>query len=195
MSARKYFFVFPLIVFVALLFFSITTNEASPNLQQKVPEDLRLIIEKIKAGPAVDDSYTKREKLAEKIQEDYAKLKDLFDNERHNFGQKMAMILGKKATLLFEGETYRWKNNGIKDFWIKKRETYDKVEFDLEWAFIVFEEKETKEIEEMPDYDHIAYEHFTFKLLKQEEGEILKNLDGDGERSCRHTQICDCITR
>lgn len=192
MSARKYFFVFPLIFCVAFLFCSSINNEASPNLTQELPGAIRSIIDDIKAGPGVDDGYNKRVKLAEKIVADYANLKDLFDNERPNFGQKMAMVLGKKATLKFGDKTYRWKNNGIRDFWIKQRETHDKVEFDLEWAFIVFEEQET---EEMADYDHIAYEYFTFRLLVQPEGEILKNQDGGGERSCRHTRICDCITR
>ena len=69
---------------------------------------------------------------------------------------------------------------------------YQSVQFILNWAYIVSEEKET---EEMDDYDHIAYEAFEFHLYKPTEGKILKNQTGRGERSCRHTQICDCITR
>ncbi len=191
MSMRKYSFLFPLIVFVALLFFSSITNEASSQQEPVPPEIMDQFEGLIQAGPGVDDSELKIEKLAEKICRDYAKLRKLFEDEKGKYGKKMYLVLGKKATIVFGDVVYRGKDNII-NFWVRQRASYNSIEFDLEWAFIVFEEKGT---EEMADYDHIAYEYFKFKLLDLGKGEILKNQNGRGERSCRHTLICDCITR
>jgi len=191
MSMRKHSFLFPLIVFVALLFFSSITNGASSSLQTDVPSKLKTITGNIQAGPGIEDDELKKAKLAAKIYKDYAKLRKIFEDKKGNYGQKMYLVLGKKATLVFENVVYRGKCE-ISDFWVKQRDSHNSVEFDLEWAFIVYEEKVT---EEMDDYDHIAYESFTFRLLDLRKGEILTNQTGRGERSCRHTQICNCITR
>jgi hypothetical protein len=190
MSGRKYSYLFPLIVLVVFFLFSITTNEASSRLEKDVSAKLQTIIEKIKAGPGVDDPVKKREKLAEKIINEYAELKTIFESE-DSPGNKMAKILGKKATLVVGSEKYHGKKE-IRDFWNLMKAGHQHVDFTLKWAFIVFEEKIT---EEMEDYDHIAYEHFTFKLLDQPEGKILKNQDGEGGRSCRHIHGCECRTR
>lgn len=192
MSVRKYSFLFPLIVFVALLFFSSITNEASPDLQQKAPERIPINLDDIKAGPGVENADFKRQKLADKISSEYDKLKELFDSDSYDskLGKNMAKILGKKATLVVGSDTYFGKKE-IRDFWNGVWEKDKTVVFNLKWAFIVFEEKVT---EEMDDYDHIAYEAFEFHIFKPE-GKILKNQTGRGERSCRHTQICTCITR
>ena len=74
MSVRKYSFLFPLIVFVALLFFSSITNEASPDLQQEVPEQIPINLDDIKVGPGVDEPDVKRDNLAAKISDDYKEL-------------------------------------------------------------------------------------------------------------------------
>ncbi len=191
MSVRKYSFLFPLIVFVAFFFFSSITNEASSQQESVPPKIIDQFKGLIEAGPGVEDPELKKAKLAEKIYKDYTKLRKLFEDEQGNYGQKMYLVLGKKATLVFEDVVYRGKDN-ISNFWVGQRASHNSLEFYLEWAFIVFEEKET---EEMADYDHIAYEYFKFRLLDLRKGEILKNQTGRGERSCRHTQICDCITR
>ncbi len=191
MSAKKHFFLFALSVFVAFLFFSSITNEASPNFQQMATKDKIPTIEKINAGPGVKDPVSKKEKLAKKIDKDYADLKRIFEEREGNFGQKMAKTLGKKAIIVVGDEVYYGKRK-IREFWEEMRETYESVEFNLEWAFIVFEEHVP---EEMEDYDLIAYEYFKFHLLDLGEGEILKNQDGEGERSGRHTQGCEWIGR
>ncbi len=190
MSMRKHFFLYPLIVFFAFLFFSITTNEASPDLQQKGPEKIPINLDDIDVGPGVDDPELKKQRLAEKISDEYAELKDLFDSNIFNpkLGKKMAKILGNKATLVVGPNTYHGKKQ-IKDFWNGVWGKEKTVVFNFEWAFIVYEVQT-----EMEDYDHIAYEVFNFHICKTE-GKILKNQTGRGERSCRHTKICDCITR
>ena len=191
MSVRKYSYLFPLIVFVTLLFFSSTINQASSSLQGKLSSAEQSIMDKIEAGPGVDDPEFKRQRLAVKVYSEYAKLKEFFDSNHPKLGKEMAKILGKKAILKVGSVIYR--KNKIKEFWEDMRkEGYIRVEFDLKWAFIVFEEKLT---EEMEDYDHIAYEYFTFKLFKEQAGKILKNQDGKGGRSCRHIHGCDCRTR
>ncbi len=189
MSGRKHSYLFPLIVCVVFFLFSITTNEASSSLQKDVPEHLRPIIEKIKAGSGVDDPVEKRLKLALKIHKEYGDLQALFESDDTNKAKKMAKILGKKATLVVGSQTYYGKQQ-IRDFWDGVQDDYQSVVFTLEWAFIVFEE-----MAEMEDYDHVAYEYFTFKLIDQPEGKILKNQDGEGGRSCRHIYGCECRTR
>ena len=190
MSVRKYSFLFPLIVFVALLFFSSITNEASPDLQQKVLEQRPINLDDIKAGPGVENADFKRQKLADKISSEYDKLKELFDSNIFDpkLGKNMAKILGNKATLVVGSDIYHGKKE-IKDFWNGVWGKGKTVVFNFEWAFIVFEVQK-----EMEDHDHIAYEVFNFHIYEPE-GKILKNQTGRGERSCRHTQICDCITR
>jgi hypothetical protein len=154
-----------------------------------VSEHLDPIIEKIEAGPGIPDSEVKKQRLADKIFQDYAKLKSLFDNAEHNFGKKMAKILGKKATIVFGDETIQGKKD-IEDFWVNQRVTHQSAEFRLKWAFIVSEE-----MAEMEDFDHIAYEYFTFSLIASQAGIVLKNQDGHGGRSCRHIYGCECRTR
>jgi len=113
--------------------------------------------------------------------------------ETPKLGRKMAAILGKKATLVVGSVNYSGEENEIRDFWNGKKDAgYQSVDFTLVWAFIVSEEIIT---EEMGDYDHIAYEHFTFSLIESRAGKILKNQDGRGERSCRHIYGCECRTR
>jgi hypothetical protein len=193
MSVRKYSFLFPLIVFVALLFFSNTNNEASPDLQPMPPQTKEDIEALIQVGPGVDDPEgLKKQKLAEKIFADYAKLKELFDSNDPKLRKKMAKKFGKKATIVTPGDKRIRKLKNIEEYWTNVPPEYLTVQFILKWAYIVFEEKET---EEMDDYDHIAYESFYFHLYEESQGKILKNRTGRGERSCRHTQICDCITR
>jgi hypothetical protein len=190
MFKGKFSLLFFLTVSVTFLFFFNTTNEASPDPAQTVPQ----IIALTQTGPAVPDPEVKKEKLAEKIVKEYAKLKTIFENESTpKLGRKMAAILGKKATLVVGSVHYSWEENEIMDFWNSKKDAgYQSVDFTLVWAFIVSEEIET---EEMGDYDHIAYEYFTFKLINQQAGKILKNQDGRGERSCRHIYGCECRTR
>jgi len=185
MFKGKFSLLFFLTVSVTFLFFFNTINEASPDPPQSKEE----IIAKTEAGPGVDEPEAKKEKLAEKIVQDYANLKRLFDSEEHNFGKKMAKILGKKATIVFGDETIQGKKD-IEDFWVNKRVTHQSAEFRLELAFIVSEE-----MAEMEEFDHIAYEFFVFSLFVQPEGKILKNQDGRGERSCRHIYGCECRTR
>ena len=189
MSGKKYSYLFLLIVFGVFFLFASTTNEASSSLRKDVPEHLRPIIEKIKAGPGVDDPVEKKLKLALKIHEEYGNLMTVFESE-NSPGNQMAKILGKKATLVVGSDTYHGKRE-IRDFWNGKKEAGCQLEdFTLELAIIVFEE-----MEEMEDYDHIAYEFFTFTLLYQSAGIILKNQDGRGGRSCRHIHGCECRTR
>ena len=185
MFKGKFSLLFFLTVSVTFLFFFNTTNEASPDRSQTISQIKALT----KTGPGVPDPEVKKQRLAEKIQEDYAELKRLFDSEEHNFGKNMAKILGKKATIVFGDDTIRGKKD-IEDFWVNKRVTHQSAEFRLEWAFIVSEE-----MAEMEDFDHIAYEFFTFRLLEEEAGIILKNQDGKGGRSCRHIHGCECRTR
>jgi hypothetical protein len=192
MFKGKFSLLFFFTVFVTFLFFFNTTNEASSSLEKDAsalrpppPE----IMEKIKAGPGVGNAVEKRTKLAEKIIQDYGDLKTHFDNKEPDFGQEMAKILGKKATIVFDDVTYRGIGR-IKKFWVDQRETHQSVVFTLEWAFIVSEE-----MAEMEDFDHIAYEIFTFSLIASREGKILKNQDGRGGRSCRHILGCECRTR
>ena len=191
MFKGKFSLLFFITVSVTFLFFFNTINEASSSLEKDVPEDLIPIMDKIEAGSAVPYPEVKKQRLAEKIQKDYADLKDLFDNNDPKLGKEMAKILGKKATIVFDNETIQGKKD-IEKFWDNKRLTHQSVVFTLEWAFIVFEEKIT---EEMEDYDHIAYESFTFSLIASQAGKILKNQDGRGGRSCRHILGCDCRTR
>jgi len=190
MFKGKFSLLFFLTVFVTFLFFFNTTNEASPASPQS-EDDIIAITE---AGPGVDEPNVKKEKLAKKIVKEYAKLKTIFETERTpKLGRKMAAILGKKATLVVGSDKYSGKKNEIRDFWNDKKDAgYQSVDFTLEWAFIVSEEIIT---EEMGDYDLIAYESFTFALLLQSAGKILKNQDGRGERSCRHIYGCECRTR
>ncbi len=193
MSMRKHFFLYPLIVFIAFLFFSITTNEASPNLELRQPQTIEEIKALIQVGPGVDDPCVKKQRLAEKIFADYKKLKELFDSNDPNERKKMAKILGKKATIV-KPDKEKIRKEKIKKYWKDEVPQSHSVQFILNWAHIVFEEKET---EEMDDYDHIAYESFKFHLYPPPEpdGKILKNQTGGRERSCRHTRICNCITR
>ena len=184
MFKRKYSLLFPLIVFVAFLFFSNTTNEASPDPHQS-KEDIIAITE---AGPGIADEEVKKQKLAEKIVQDYAELETIFESE-DSPGNKMAKILGKKAILVVGSQTHYGKHQ-IRNFWNSIKDDYQSVVFTLDSAIIVYEE-----MEEMEEYDHIAYEFFTFKLIDQQAGIILKNQDGRGGRSCRHIHGCDCRTR
>ena len=195
MFKGKFSLLFFLTFSVTFLFFFNTTNEASSSLEKDVsalllpPTD---IMDRIKAGPGVDNPKEKRTKLAEKIISEYAELKTIFEDESSpQLGNKMAKILGKKATLVVGSDKYHGKKE-IKDFWNGiDKDQYQHVDFTLEWAFIVFEE-----MAEMEDYDHMAYEYFTFKLTTdQSEGKILKNQDGKGGRSCRHIYGCECRTR
>jgi len=180
MSGKKYSYLLPLIVFVVFFLFSITLL-AQP------------IIDRIKAGPGVDNPVEKRQSLADKIIREYAELETIFESE-NSPGNKMAKILGKKAVLVVgpENEKHSGKQE-IKRFWNdKKAAGYQLEVLTLEWAFIVAEEKIT---EEMEDFDHIAYEYFTFRLIRAQAGKILKNQDGRGGRSCRHIHGCECRTR
>lgn len=189
MFKGKFSLLFFLTVSVTFLFFFNTTNEASPSLRKDVPEHLIPIMDKIEAGPGIDDPVEKKLKLALKIHKDYGDLQALFESDDTNKANEMAKILGKKATLKVGSVIYR--KNKIKKFWKDMREEgYIRVEFDLNRAFIVSEE-----MAEMEDFDHIAYEFFTFKLFKEEAGIILKNQDGRGGRSCRHILGCECRTR
>jgi len=189
MSGKKYSYLFLLIVFVVFFLFASTTNEASSSLRKDVPEHLRPIIEKIKVGPGVDDPVEKKLKLALKIHEEYGDLQALFESDDTKKAKKMADILGKKATLVVGSQTHYGKQQ-IRKFWNSIKDDYQSVVFTLDSAIIVFEE-----MEEMEDYDHIAYEFFTFKLIDQQAGIILKNQDGRGGRSCRHIHGCECRTR
>ncbi len=130
MFKGKFSLLFFFTVFVTFLFFFNTTNEASSSLLKGVSEHLDPIIEKIEAGPGVPDPEVKKQRLAEKIQEDYADLKDLFDNNDPKLGKEMAKILGKKATIVFDYETYRGIGR-IKQFWVDQRVTHQSVEFRL----------------------------------------------------------------
>jgi hypothetical protein len=191
MFKGKFSLLFFFTVFVTFLFFFNTTNEASSSLLKGVSEHLSPIIEKIDAGPGIDESDVKKQKLAEKIFQDYAKLKTIFES-KDSPGNEMAKILGKKAILVVGSEEHIGKKE-ISKFWNAKKEAGYQLEgFTLEWAFIVSEEKIT---EEMEDYDHIAYESFTFTIHKPSAGKILKNQDGRGGRSCRHIHGCECRTR
>lgn len=185
MFKGKFSLLFFFTVFVTFLFFFNTTNEASPDPPQTIPQ----IIALTHTGPGIPDPNVKKQRLAEKIQEDYADLKDLFDSNDSELGKEMADILGKKATIVFNDKTYRGKGR-IKQFWVDMRLTHQSVEFRLEWAFIVSEE-----MAEMEDFDHIAYESFAFSLIEKQAGIILKNQDGHGGRSCRHIYGCECRTR
>ncbi len=190
MSMRKHFFLYPLIVFFAFFFFSITTNEASFCLEKNVPAIEKTTKDLIEAGPGVGNADFKKQKLAAKIIGEYADLENLFREKEEKMGKEMAKILGKKATLVVGSDIYHGKRE-IKDFWNGVKNDYQTVAFSLKWAFIV------SEADEMDNYDHIAYEAFEFHLYPPPEpdGKILKNQTGRGERSCRHTQICNCITR
>jgi len=178
MSGKKYSYLLPLIVFVVFFLFSITLLAQS-------------IIDRINAGPGVDNPAAKRQSLADKIIREYAELETIFESE-DSPGNKMAKILGKKAILVVGSDKYIGKRE-IREFWNDKKDAgYQLEDFTLEWAFIVSEEKIT---EEMEDYDHIAYECFTFCLIRTQVGKILKNQDGRGGRSCRHMHGCECRTR
>ena len=191
MFKGKFSLLFFLTVSVTFLFFFNTTNEASPNLNLRDPQTIADIIALTRAGPGVDEPNFKKQKLAEKIEQDYAKLKTIFESE-DSPGNKMAKILGKKAILVVGSEKHIGKKE-ISKFWNDKKEAGYQLEgFTLEWAYIVSEEKIT---EEMEDYDHIAYEKFTFSITRSQAGKILKNQDGAGGRSCRHIHGCECRTR
>jgi hypothetical protein len=189
MFKGKFSLLFFFTVFVIFLFFFNTTNEASSSLLKGVSEHLDPIIEKIEAGPGVPDPEVKKQKLALKIHEEYGELKILFESDDTKKAKKMAKILGKKATLVVGSQTY-YGNKQIRDFWNSIKDDYQSVVFTLDSAIIYFEE-----IEEIEDFDHIAYEFFTFKLFKVQAGKILKNQDGHGGRSCRHIHGCECRTR
>jgi hypothetical protein len=158
-------------------------------------EQIPINLADIEVGPGVDDPELKKQKLAKKISDDYAELKKLFESDSYDskLGKNMAKILGKKATLVVGSTIYQYRGeNRIEDFWNGVWEINKTVVFNLKWAFIVSEV-----LEEIEDYDHIAYETFEFHIYAPPEpdGEILKNQTGKGERSCRHTRICNCITR
>ncbi len=189
MFKGKFSLLFFITVSVTFLFFFNTTNEASSSLRKDVPEHLIPFMEKIKAGPGVDHPVEKRLKLALKIHKEYEDLQDLFESDDTNKANKMAKILGKKATLVVGSQTYYGKQQ-IRDFWDGVQDDYQSVVFTLDWAIIVYEE-----MEEMEEYDHIAYEFFAFSLIDQSAGKILKNQDGRGGRSCRHILGCECRTR
>ncbi len=73
---------------------------------------------------------------------------------------------------------------------MKEEENYERVEFELVWAVIVHEERKPIFAR---DTDNMIHENFKYHLIRQSEGKILQNQDGDGERSGRHTHGCEWV--
>ena len=182
---NRVFFVF-LVISITFLF-----SHPSINGQQQCQERQASVeIEKlIKIGPTVENHDVKKQKVAQKIHDDYLELCNLFIAGDYD---GMADILGKNASIkTADGEYVRGQGN-IKKYWMrmKEEENYDRVEFELVWAVIVHEERNPIFAR---DTDNMVYENFQFHLIKQSSGRIITNQDGDGERSGRHIHGCEWI--
>ena len=186
MKLRNYAFLFVFVLSITFLLFRPSAN-GQTQCQTQTINDIENLIQ---MGSTVVPG-NKINKVAKRIQDDYQKLSMLFEVGKDGFEKDMAKILGKKASLKTAGVAIRGHGK-IKEYWkrMKKEENYDRVEFELDWAFIVYEEKKPLFAK---DTDNIVYENFKYHLIKQSGGEILQNQSGRGERSGRHTQGCKWI--
>lgn len=178
MKFRKHSFLLVFVLFVVLLFFCVTNNEAL-TIKQTVKD----IEDKIKVEPGVDKPDKRKKEVAEKIKTDYEDLSCYFEENKFN---KMAKLLGERATIVTpEGYTLQGKK-AIEGFWKIVRKDYDEVEFELSWASIIYEE-ETVGVDK---FNNISYETFEFHLIKQNKGKTLQNQTGSGSSRRRHRLDC-----
>ena len=183
MRVKNYTFLFVLVISLTFLF-SWTNATVRPEYQEQTTDESSLI----KMGSTVVPK-DKMDKVVKRIDDDYTKLSDLF---RDGDYKEMAKILGDRASLRTADGLYYRGYGSIKNYWkgIIEEGKYDRVEFELVWAFISHEERKPLL---KKNSDNMVYENFVYHLIETRGGEIVQNQDGGGERSGRHTQGCDWI--
>lgn len=186
MKLRKTAFLVFLVISITFLYCKTNTSLQTQCQSRQNVEEIR---ELIRMGSTVvpKDPRDKIQDVAEKIYNDYLELCKCFENDDF---KGMADLLGKKASLFVDGEYIRGRGPIGKYFEKKKTPEgggYQRVEFVLLWAVIVHEDRRPLFAK---DSDNMVYENFGFHLINQRGGRIIKNQDGYGERSGRHTQGC-----
>lgn len=181
---RIFFIVF--VISIAFLFSRPGINGQPQCQERQTNEEIERLI---RIGTTVEIPDVKKQKVAQKIHDDYLELCNLFIAEDYS---GMTDILGKNASLKTADGEYIRGQGKIKTYWkrMKEEENYDRVEFELIWAVIVHEERNPIFAR---DTDNMVFENFQFHLIKQSSGEIIKNQDGGGERSGKHIHGCDWI--
>ncbi len=190
---KNHTFLFAFILFSTFLLFRPGATGQTECQELQSEDDIKALI---KLGSTVEpvvvvngEEIDKVDKAAKKIHDNYLELCNLF---RAGDYDGMADILGKKASLkTADGEFIRGQGN-IEKYWrkMKEEENYERVEFELVWAVIVHEERKPIFAR---DTDNMIHENFKYHLIRQSEGKILQNQDGDGERSGRHTHGCEWV--
>jgi hypothetical protein len=185
MKLKNYTVLSVFVLSATFLFFRLGANGQTECQERQTIEKIK---ELIIVGPTVENPEVIRQKYAEKIRENYLRLCNLFKAGDYD---GMADLLGKKASLkIADGQYIRGKGS-IRDYFEEKKDGgYQRVEFELVWAVIVYDEKKPIFAR---DTNNTAFENFKYHLIKQSEGMILQNQDGEGERSGRHTHGCDWI--
>ena len=185
MKSRNYTFLFVFVLFLTFLLSHPSATEETKCESRQTEDEIEQLIQ---MGSTVvpEDPRDKKVDVAQKIFDDYLELCQRFKDKDF---QGMVKLLGKKASLKVDGKYIRGRGP-IRDYFEKQRKTYQRVEFVLLWAFISHEDRKPFLAK---NSDNMVYENFEFHLINQIGGKIIKNQDGGGERSGRHTQGCDWI--
>jgi len=188
MKFRKGYFPSILVLFVVLLIFCVSKNEALPDKQT-----IKDIKEKIHLdNDGVSNHEMKKEKLAKKIEKDHEVLSRYFRNDKF---VKMSELLGESTYIVSpEGEIIQGAWN-VAQYWrdekVKANEAGKEVELEFETlrAYIT-DETEVVTIGENT-YDSVSYESFLFRIKEIRAGKTLRNQSGSGSEGRRHRDDCE----
>jgi hypothetical protein len=164
---------------IAFPIFSNCARQETRNEDPQIDEETR---KKFVLGPGVVEEDLNLAGLNAEIELNFGNIRKNFEN--NEFDEMVA----KRASLSILPEKKKiHKREKRKEYWERKKieEKYTSVEFVFKKAYIFREEKS-----DMDQYDAIAYVVYDFKLKKEKEGELVKNQDGEGEESYRHTLGC-----
>jgi len=184
MKSRNYTFLFVFVLFLIFLLSHPSATEETKCESRQTEDEIEQLIQ---MGSTVVPK-DKMDKVVKRIYDDYSKLSDLFIDGNY---KEMAKILGGRASLKIGDDEYIRGRGPIREYFKKQKgKGYQSVKFELVWAFISHEDRKPLL---RKNSDNMVYENFKYCLLNESGGEIVKNQDGEGERSGRHTQGCDWI--